>query len=336
MSEQTHTPKGLGFNDDNMKSLVSLLTSDKMLTEVKTKTYDNKRQVVESLYDYIQDLIGKGVTIAKIANELSNFDIGGGKQFTIDEKTLRNYIYRIRSDRKKEELKKQQEERERMREERRKTSPGTYRTDGGVWIKTPGDDDSRKSVSANGAVIAWDKDKYLGWYIPAHKLPNWQEFVMWLPKGWQPSAPEEPSVEQPTQPEKSEQDNRPDVTNKPDDQDNKKRSRKTTDKPVETVDQDQVMKETEETTITDEPDHQEKGIPSERPVPGKMRADGGVWLDIPFKPDGERKQIKGMGIKCEYENKKFVGWFLPAQLIPTLWETCVKENWLPTDWQPPS
>lgn len=70
--------------------------------------------------------------------------------------------------------------------------PGIYRNDGGLWIATPDDDKARTTATSLGAQMQWDGKKFVGWYIPASHVGNWQEFKTWLPEGWKPPKSREP------------------------------------------------------------------------------------------------------------------------------------------------
>ena len=64
--------------------------------------------------------------------------------------------------------------------------PGNFRVDGGLWIATPDDDKGRQAASALGALMQWDGKKFVGWYVPASHVANWDAFAAWLPEGWKP------------------------------------------------------------------------------------------------------------------------------------------------------
>ena len=70
--------------------------------------------------------------------------------------------------------------------------PGIFRNDGGLWIATPEDDKGRDAASKLGALQQWDGKRFVGWYIPASHVGNWQEFKTWLPEGWKPPKSREP------------------------------------------------------------------------------------------------------------------------------------------------
>lgn len=107
--------KDLGFNETEAQSLLSRLDDNK-LPPVKRKKYKSKRQLIEYMYDRICKLINDGYTIATIAELLSkNTGMSDEKPFEIEELTLKNYLYKIRSERKKALQKQQREEREKQK-----------------------------------------------------------------------------------------------------------------------------------------------------------------------------------------------------------------------------
>ena len=112
--------KDLGFNETEAQSILSRLDKDK-LPPVKQKKYKSKRQLIEYMYDRICELIGDGYTIATIAELLSN-NTGSGDEmsFEIEELTLKNYLYKIRTERKKALQKQQREEREKQKKKKQK------------------------------------------------------------------------------------------------------------------------------------------------------------------------------------------------------------------------